>query len=142
MGEMVMGRILAWSGGRKKDVDRDGSVPRTTMVKAKGIRVVLVTCGSRSEARRIGNAVVKKRLAACVNVLGRVESIYRWKGKVETAVEMLLVMKTTEKRLAELEKEVKRQHSYDVPEFVVVPVAAGSREYLSWLEESVRPGGR
>lgn len=110
------------------------------MVGGKSSRVVLVTCGSIAEARRIANRVVRKRLAACVNiVLGPVQSIYRWKGKVQSAREVLMVVKTTTKRLADLEKEVVHWHSYDVPEFVVLPVTAGSREYLSWLEESVRP---
>jgi periplasmic divalent cation tolerance protein len=109
------------------------------MATGKGARVVLVTCGSIVEARRIGGAIVRKRLAACVNiVLGPVESIYRWKGKVEQAREVLMVVKTGAKKLAELEREVKRLHSYEVPEFVVVPIAAGSREYLGWIVESVK----
>jgi len=113
------------------------------MVTGKGSRMVLVTCGSIVEARRIASRVVRKRLAACVNiVLGPVQSIYRWKGKVQSAREVLIVIKTTEKRLAELENEVVHWHSYDVPEFVVIPVAAGSREYLDWLEESVKPAGK
>jgi len=100
-------------------------------------RIVLVTCGSMGEARRIGKTVVDKKLAACANILpGAVESVYRWKGKVERAREALMMMKTTTKRLGELEKEVKRLHSYDVPEFIVLPVIAGSREYLAWLAES------
>jgi periplasmic divalent cation tolerance protein len=100
---------------------------------------VLVTCGSLREARKIAAGVVGKRLAACVNIgMGAVESVYRWKGKVETAREFLLVIKTTASHLAALEKEVKRLHSYDVPEFVVLEIAGGSKEYLQWLEESVR----
>ena len=67
-----------------------------------------------------------------------VESVYWWKGKVETGREFLLVMKTTAGRVGELEEEVKRLHSYDVPEFVVLPIVAGSRDYLGWLEESVK----
>jgi periplasmic divalent cation tolerance protein len=113
------------------------------MVKGKGSRIVLVTCGSIIEARRIANRVVRKRLAACVNVvLGPVQSIYRWKGKVQGAREVLMVIKTTEKRLAELEKEVVHWHSYDMPEFVVISVAGGSREYLDWLGDSVKPAGK
>ncbi len=113
------------------------------MVTGKGSRIVLVTCGSIVEARRIASRAVRKRLAACVNiVLGPVQSIYRWKGKVHSAREVLIVIKTTEKRLAELENEVAHWHSYEVPEFVVIPVAAGSREYLDWLEESVKPAGK
>jgi len=102
-------------------------------------RVVLVTCGTLSESRKIARRVVERRLAACVNVLrSPMDSYYTWKGKLEVAREYLLVMKTTSKRLAELEKEVKRLHSYDVPEFIALPVAAGSKDYLTWLESSVR----
>jgi len=101
-------------------------------------RVVLVTCGSLREARRIARGVVEARLAACANIVSApVESVYRWKGKVERAREFLLVIKTTAKRLGVLEKEVKRLHSYEVPEFIALPIVAGSREYLRWLGESV-----
>jgi periplasmic divalent cation tolerance protein len=102
-------------------------------------RVVLVTSGSLTEARRIARHIVAKRLAACVNiVLGPVESTYTWKGNLERAREYLLVIKTTSKRLAALEKEVKRLHSYDVPEFIALPIAAGSTNYLSWLQEGIK----
>jgi periplasmic divalent cation tolerance protein len=99
-------------------------------------RIVFVTCGSASEAKRIGTAVVEKKLAACANILSGVESIYRWKGKVERAREVLVAIKTTATRLRDLEREVKRLHSYEVPEFIVLPVVAGSREYLEWLAGS------
>jgi len=108
------------------------------MKAGKQFRVVLVTCGSLTEARRIAHRVVSKRLAACVNIiLSPVESHYTWKGKPEKAREFLLVMKTTAKRLAVLEREVNRLHSYDVPEFIVLPIATGSTTYLSWLQECV-----
>ena len=81
---------------------------------------------------------MEKRLAACVNILGgAMQSIYRWKGNVEAAKEILIVIKTTTTRLNELEKEVKRLHSYDVPECVVLPIVAGSKEHLRWLQDSV-----
>jgi periplasmic divalent cation tolerance protein len=103
-------------------------------------RVVLVTCGTLPEARRIARAVVEARLAACVNVLATaVDSIYRWKGKIEVSREYLLIMKSTTRRLPELERMVRRMHGYDVPEFLVLPVVSGSREYLRWLVESVKP---
>jgi periplasmic divalent cation tolerance protein len=110
-------------------------------VKAGGeALIVLVTCGKVAEARRIARSVVEKRLAACVNiVVGPVESVYRWKNKVEKAREWLLVMKTPAKRLPALEKEVKRLHSYDVPEFIALPVSTGSREYLGWLAKACEP---
>lgn len=101
--------------------------------------IVLVTCGSRKEAWRIARALVEAKLAACVNVVqAPVESIYRWKGKVETAREYLLVIKSLRKRFAALEKEVRRLHSYDVPEIIALPVDRGSRPYLAWVENSVK----
>jgi periplasmic divalent cation tolerance protein len=98
--------------------------------------VVLVTCSSAAEARRIARAVVEARLAACVNILpGAVTSVYRWKGKAESARERLLLIKTSSKRIAKLRSEIERLHSYDVPEFIALPIAAGSPKYLAWLEE-------
>ena len=102
-------------------------------------RVVVVTCRSFREGKKIARRGVQKRLAACVNVLGSpMSSYYIWKGKLEVAREYLLVMKTSSKQLAELEKEVKRLHSYEVPEFIAIPVAGGSKDYLAWLESSLR----
>src|SRR5882724_7069543 len=108
-------------------------------MSARQYRIVLVTCGSIAEARRIGRTVVEKKLAACANIVPSVESIYRWKGKVEGAREVLVVIKTTANRAPGLEREVKRLHSYDVPEFIVLPIVAGSRKYLAWLQESATP---
>lgn len=106
-----------------------------------GKLVVVVTCGSDKEARRIARALVEARLAACGNVVeAPVRSIYRWKGKVETAREYLLIVKSSRKRFAALEKAVKRLHSYDVPEIIGLPIAAGSVAYLRWIDECV--GGR
>ena len=101
-------------------------------------RIVLVTCASVGEARRIGRSAVEKKLAACANIVTGVESIYRWKRKVERTREVLVIMKTSAGRLRELESEVKRMHSYDVPEFVAVPIVAGSREYLEWIEKNAQ----
>jgi periplasmic divalent cation tolerance protein len=98
--------------------------------------LVLVTCASAAQAKGIARAVVEQRLAACVNILpGVVTSIYRWKGKVESARERLLLIKTSRKRLAKLQATVERLHSYDVPEFIALPIAAGSRSYLAWISE-------
>ena len=102
-------------------------------------RIVLVTCGTLAEGRRIARSAVSKRLAACVNIiLSPVESFYTWKGNLEKAREYLLVIKTTEKRLAKLEKEVKQLHSYEVLEFIALPILGGSKDYLAWLGESVK----
>jgi periplasmic divalent cation tolerance protein len=96
--------------------------------------VVLVTCGSRAEAQRIAREVVSQRLAACANLLETpVQSVYRWKGKVEKAREFLLLIKTSPRRLSALQAEVQRLHSYDVPEFIALPIVTGSSAYLRWL---------
>src|SRR5450755_3420608 len=94
-------------------------------------RIVLVTVRTLSEGRRIARSVVKKKLAACVNILlSPVDSIYRWQDKVEVTHEYFLVVKTTAQRYAELEKEIVKVHSYDVPEIVALPISAGLPEYL------------
>jgi periplasmic divalent cation tolerance protein len=103
-------------------------------------RVVLVTCATLEEARKIARDVVEKGLAACVNIVTHaVESFYSWEGKLEDSSEYLLIMKTTQDRLDELEKQTLALHSYETPEFIVLPVLAGSEEYLKWLAESVQP---
>jgi periplasmic divalent cation tolerance protein len=108
------------------------------MPRANQFRVVLVTCGSIREARKIAKAIVVKRLAACVNILtAPVESIYRWKGSVEKNREHLLIIKTHAKRLESLEREVLRLHSYETPEFVALPIASGSSTYLSWVSKTL-----
>ena len=102
--------------------------------------MVLVTCGSRAEAQRIAREIVSQRLAACANLLETpVQSVYRWKGKIEKAREFLLLIKTSGRRLPALEAEVRRLHSYDVPEFIALPIVAGSRKYLAWLADCVNP---
>lgn len=101
--------------------------------------VVLVTCGSGKQARKIARALVERRLAACVNILpGTVASVYRWKGKVESAKEILLIIKTARGRFAALQRAVRELHRYDVPEIIALPIVAGSSNYLAWLADSVR----
>jgi periplasmic divalent cation tolerance protein len=105
--------------------------------KGRSARIVLVTCPSLALARKIARAVVEQRLAACVNVVGSpVESFYTWKGKLESAREQLLLIKTTAQRLSALEREVQRLHPYDLPEFIAFPITEGSPEYLAWLSET------
>ena len=101
--------------------------------------VVLVTCGSAKEARRIGRALVEQKLVACANIFqAPVQSIYSWKGKVESARECLIVLKTSRKCFTAVQRAVRRLHSYKVPEIIALPIAAGSSDYLSWISESVR----
>lgn len=103
--------------------------------------LVLISCGNLGEARRIARQLVRTRLAACVNLLkARVESTYRWKGKVKTANEYLLLVKSSRKLFSALGAEIERLHSYDVPEVIAVPIARGSRRYLSWLDRSLSVG--
>lgn len=99
-------------------------------------RIVLTTTGSEDEARKIASHLVEQRLAACVNVIPRVESIYRWQGKVESAQEWLLLIKTTAARFPAVRDAIRELHSYDLPECVVLKIEDGSPEYLQWLEQS------
>jgi periplasmic divalent cation tolerance protein len=100
--------------------------------------VVLISCGSAKEARKIGRALVEAELAACANILEvPVQSIYRWKGQVRSARESLVILKTTRRRFAEIERTIRRLHSYEVPEIVALPIERGSYDYLKWVSESV-----
>jgi periplasmic divalent cation tolerance protein len=100
-------------------------------------RLVLVTCANPIQAKLIARSVVEKRLAACVNILrSPIESHYRWKGRIEKVRELLLLIKTTSRKLGGLEREVNRLHSYEVPEFIALPIVAGSQAYLDWIDEN------
>jgi periplasmic divalent cation tolerance protein len=96
---------------------------------------VLVTCGSEEESAKIANSLVEEGLAACVNIISPVRSIYRWGGKVCDEKEWVLIIKTQRKRFEELEKKVKSLHSYSVPEIIALPIVKGSQAYLKWLAE-------
>jgi len=100
--------------------------------------VVLITCGSEEEALKIANALVEEHLAACVNLVSPIRSIYRWEGKIWDEKEWLLIIKTQKQRFEELEKKVKFLHSYSVPEIISLPIVEGSSSYLNWLEEMTK----
>jgi periplasmic divalent cation tolerance protein len=100
-------------------------------------KIVLTTAGTRDEAAKIARELVDRRLAACVNVTGPIQSVYRWKGAVESAEEWLLLVKTTGEAIDQVQATIKELHSYELPECVVLPVEGGSQEYLAWLEENV-----
>lgn len=102
--------------------------------------LVLVAAASPAEARRIGRALLSKRLVACVNVLPGVESHYWWKGRIEHSRECLMMMKTRRSRFSAIERMVKQLHSYAVPEIIALPLAAGQRDYLRWVDASLRGG--
>jgi periplasmic divalent cation tolerance protein len=103
-----------------------------------GTRLILVTTSPRAEAKRIAHALVEERLAACVNLISDVHSVYRWKETVETADEVLLLIKTRQEKVDAVRARVHDLHSYDLPEFLVLDVADGSDAYLDWIGASVR----
>ena len=101
-------------------------------------KLVLTTCGSQPEARRIAHALVDRQLAACVNIVPQIASVYRWQGKIETAEESLLVIKTTAAAFERLRVALGELHSYQVPECIEIGIEDGSAAYLEWIGESVR----
>lgn len=106
---------------------------------ASHIRIVLTTAASQEEAARLGRALVEEGLAACATLLPGAQSIYRWQGQIESAAETLLLLKTAQPQLAALEARLHALHSYQTPEFLVLPVDAASRGYLDWLMASLSP---
>ncbi|MBI5574128.1 MAG: divalent-cation tolerance protein CutA [Elusimicrobia bacterium] len=97
--------------------------------------VVFVTAANIEEARKIADGVVKEKLAACVNIAGKIESVYWWQGKIEKSAEVLLIMKTKISLSKKLIKKVKSVHSYVVPEIIFLPIIAGNPDYLKWIEK-------
>jgi len=121
---------------------RAAGARRQPAATTRGVRavVVLSTAGSRDEAERIATALVEERLAACVNVVAPITSVYRWRGAVERAEEVLLVVKTRRQNAARVAARISALHSYELPEAIVLPIAGGSSEYLAWvLGESAPP---
>jgi periplasmic divalent cation tolerance protein len=96
---------------------------------------VLITASKEDEAARIAKDIVTSRLAACVNILKGMRSIYRWQGKIEDEDEVLMIVKTRRDLFVELSKRVKELHSYSVPEIIALPVIEGAEEYLNWIKE-------
>jgi periplasmic divalent cation tolerance protein len=109
------------------------------VVKMTEYLEVHTTAGSEGEAERIAAALVERRLAACVQVIGPVASRYRWRGEVERAQEWLCLAKTAASRYHDLEAAIAELHSYEEPEIVATPIVAGSPGYLAWLAESIDP---
>lgn len=106
------------------------------IVSATDARIVITTTGSREEAERIAHFLVGERIAACVNLLPGITSVYRWQGAVESADEILLVIKTSAGNLEPLDAALRRLHSYEVPEMLVLEPKAGSQAYLEWIARS------
>ena len=103
-------------------------------------RIVLTTVGLKEVADRLARELVERRLAACVNIVGPIRSVYRWRGKIENEQEFLLLIKTTAERAGELRSAVKALHTYELPEYIEIAVNAGSEEYLAWLAAEVSSG--
>ena len=102
---------------------------------ASRLLVVLMTAADRDEASRIADMLIHSHLAACVQVLPEIQSVYRWKGEVERNTEILLLAKTTSDKFDELDRAVREIHSYDTPEIIALPVSAASAPYLKWVLE-------
>jgi periplasmic divalent cation tolerance protein len=101
--------------------------------------VVFMTAANGEEAARLAEMLVGAHLAACVQILPEMESVYRWQGKIERQSEILLLAKTTQEKFEELEREVRALHSYDTPEIIAVPATAVSPPYLQWLNNATNP---
>ena len=98
---------------------------------------VFITAGNKAEAKKIARALIGKKLAACVNIIGGIESIFRWGGKIDSGKESLLVVKTKKSRFAALVKAVQSVHSYELPEMIAMPIVAGEKKYLEWIDDSL-----
>jgi periplasmic divalent cation tolerance protein len=101
-------------------------------------RIVFTTAGSEDEALKIAHHLVEHQLAACVNIVPRIQSVYRWQGKVESSEEWLLVIKTSVERFPAVRDAIRELHSYDLPECIAVSIDDGSGEYLDWLANCLR----
>jgi periplasmic divalent cation tolerance protein len=101
-------------------------------------KIVVTTTGSPEEARKIAHALVERRLAACVNILPAIESVYRWQGKVENAQEWLLLIKTDQASTAKVRDLITEIHSYELPECIEIAIDGGSPAYLHWVEDSLQ----
>ena len=100
--------------------------------------VVLITVANKKEAGLIARSLLNSRVAACVNIIDKLESFFWWKGKVDQAKEALLVVKSKKEKLNALIKMVKSMHSYDVPEIIAIPIVSGFKPYLKWIDASLR----
>jgi periplasmic divalent cation tolerance protein len=100
--------------------------------------LVITNLPDANNAKALGRQLVEQRLAACVNLLPQVHSIYQWQGALEEAGEVTLLIKTTQQRYADLEAAIKAAHPYQVPEILAVPIAAGLPQYLAWIEEETK----
>jgi periplasmic divalent cation tolerance protein len=99
--------------------------------------LVLSNCGSEEEARRVARALVEARVAACVNIIAGVHSVYHWEGAIQEASEWMLIIKSTRALFDSLAAELRRIHSYQVPEVLAIPVVDGDQDYLAWIDREI-----
>lgn len=104
----------------------------------KNFVIIIVTCGSKPEAQKIADSLLKKKLTACANIIPGVSSRFWWRGSLDNAAETILMLKTLKSKFRKIESVIKQLHSYDVPEIIAIPIAAGSKDYLDWIKKSVK----
>ena len=114
------------------------NAPPKIIKKIMNFIFVYITTKNKTEAEKIGRTLVKEKLAACINIIGNVNSIYRWKGKIEKSKEVILIAKTKNSLLAELIKKAKALHNYECPGIVALPIKSGSKDYLKWVKENTK----
>ncbi len=100
--------------------------------------VIFVTCASRQEATKITERLLGERLVACANIIEGINSFFWWKGRIDRAKELLVIMKSLRRNFGKIKKRIKKLHSYEVPEIIALPIIAGDRTYLKWIDESVK----
>ena len=118
--------------GRKTSKTSQGAI------EIKMYIIIFVTASNRKEANKIAQRLLKNKLAACVNILDKIKSIFWWQGKIDQADEVLLIIKSNRKKLPKIIKLIKSIHSYEVPEIIAVPIYDGYKPYLKWIDESLR----
>jgi periplasmic divalent cation tolerance protein len=116
----------------------EGKRFRDTFLAAMSAIIVLTTAGLREEARKIARALVESRLAACVNIIAKVESVYRWEDNVQNAEEWLLIIKTISVNFEPVKEAIRKLHSYELPECVSIQISDAEDGYLKWLEENTQ----
>ncbi len=100
--------------------------------------IIFITTSNKKEAKHIARQLIKNKLAACVNIVDKVNSFFRWQGKIDRASEALLIIKSKREKLTKIIKTVKAAHSYDVPEIIALPIIGGHKPYLDWIDDSLR----
>jgi len=109
------------------------------MTEAEKYQVIMTTCPDLELAERIASELVDSNLGACVQIIPGVQSCFRWQGKIEKAVEYLVLIKTSAGNYLDIEKRIKQLHSYELPEIIALPITAGGRDYLAWIDDNTKP---